>query len=96
MTALHGNLPDVVITDRPTGTKPILLLSSCIISPPFLTMASATPPPCFRYELQHSQWHQHSSFCNISSHKPNDTFCFLAVFDLQSQPCLGAEVEPDL
>jgi hypothetical protein len=24
MTALHGNLPDVVITEEPTGTKPIL------------------------------------------------------------------------
>jgi hypothetical protein len=23
MTALHGNLPDVVITEQPTGTKPI-------------------------------------------------------------------------
>ena len=51
MTALHGNIPDVVITQQPTGTKPILSLSSCIISPPFLTIASATPPPCFRYEL---------------------------------------------
>ena len=46
--ALHGNLPAVVIAAKPTGTKPILLLSCCIIAPPFLTMAAATPPTCLR------------------------------------------------
>ena len=43
---MHGNLPQVVIAAEPTGTNPILLLSSCIICPPFLTIAAATPPPC--------------------------------------------------
>lgn len=48
ITALHDNFPAVVITAEPTGTNPILSLSSCIDGPPFLTMAAATPPPCFR------------------------------------------------
>ena len=74
ITALHGNLPDVVITEEPTGTKPILSLSFCIISPPFLTMAPATPPPCFRYELASIYNNINNSFCNISSYKPYDIF----------------------
>jgi hypothetical protein len=91
MTALHGNLPDVVITEEPTGTKPILSLSFCIISPPFLKMAPATPPPCFRYEL--AAFTIASTALSVISPVTSliILFCFLAAFDLESQPSLGVE-----